>query len=98
MKYEIHVSKEYDKWFNRLKDRTTRTKILFRLAKIENGHFGDFKQIQQGLFELRFFFGSGVRIYYTVRNNQIILLLSGGDKSSQKKDIDKAKKLLKQLE
>lgn len=62
------------------------------------GHFGDHKRINSKLFELRFFFGSGYRVYYTVRNGEIIFLLVGGDKSSQSKDIDTANNLLNKLE
>jgi putative addiction module killer protein len=62
------------------------------------GHFGDHKLIENSLFELRFFFGSGYRVYYTIKHNQIILLLCGGDKSSQSSDIDKARHLLNHLE
>ena len=65
---------------------------------IENGHFGDYKQIGSDLFELRFFFGSGLRIYYTIQSNKVVFLLVGGNKSTQKKDITKAKKLLAELE
>ena len=98
MKYELSSTKEFSKWFGRLKDTVTKQKILARLSRAENGHFGDFKQINANLFELRFFFGGGLRIYYTIRANQIILLLVGGDKSSQNRDIEKANELLDELE
>jgi putative addiction module killer protein len=98
MKYTLETTKQYDKWFRKLKDSLIRIKILARLSRVENGNFGDFKQIDSDLYELRFFFGSGVRVYYTVKNKKIVLLLVGGDKSSQQNDIDKAKLLLKQME
>ena len=98
MKYELNSTKTFNKWFGSLKDSVTKRKILARLARAENGHFGDFKQVNAGLFELRFFFGGGLRIYYTIRDNRIILLLVGGDKSSQRSDIEKAKHLLAELE
>jgi putative addiction module killer protein len=98
MKYTLETTKQYDKWFRKLKDSLIRIKILARLSRVENGNFGDFKQIDSDLYELRFFFGSGVRVYYTVKNKEIVLLLVGGDKSSQQNDIDKAKLLLKQME
>lgn len=81
-----------------MKDTTTKIKILARLARVENGNFGDHKQVDRNLFELRFFFGPGYRIYYTVKGMQIVLLLVGGDKSSQAKDIEKAKSLIDELE
>ncbi len=98
MKYTLASTRYFDKWFRNLKDHVTKQKILARLARVENGHFGDYKQIEPDLYELRFFFSGGVRIYYTIRDAQIILLLVGGDKSSQKSDIDKAKRLLNELE
>jgi putative addiction module killer protein len=61
-------------------------------------HFGDFKPLEAGLFELRFFFGDGFRIYYTIQNRQIVFLLTGGDKTTQQNDIKKALSLLAQLE
>jgi len=98
MRYQLEDTVEYRKWFKKLKNATAKIKILARLARVENGNFGDHKQINQNLFELRFFFGPGYRIYYTVKGMQIILLLVGGDKSSQAKDIEKAKSLINELE
>lgn len=98
MKYTIETTEYFDKWFSKLKDTTARIKILARLGRVENGNFGNHKQIASDLYELRLFFGPGFRIYYTIRNGRIVLLLVGGDKSSQKKDIDKAESLLKELE
>jgi len=98
MRYQLEDTVEYRKWFKKLKDTTTKIKILARLARVENGNFGDHKQIDRNLFELRFFFGPGYRIYYTVKGMQIVLLLVGGDKSSQAKDIEKAKSLIYELE
>ena len=98
MRYELHSTAGFDKWFGKIKDSATKRKVLARLARVENGNLGDFKQLHANLFELRFFFGSGFRIYYTIRDNRIILLLVGGDKSSQKNDIQKAKNLLNEME
>jgi len=98
MKYELRSTRQYDKWLARLRDASVRLRVLARLAMVENGHFGDCKQITSDLFELRFFFGSGLRIYYTIQNDKVVLLLAGGDKSSQKRDIAKAAELLAELE
>ncbi len=65
---------------------------------LKQGHFGDHKQISKDLFELRFFFGPGYRIYYTIRDDTIIFLLAGGDKSIQELDIKRAKEFLAVLE
>jgi putative addiction module killer protein len=62
------------------------------------GNFGDHNNLGRGLFELRFLFGPGFRVYYTVRNGRIVFLLIGGDKSTQAKDIEKARNLMTALE
>jgi len=98
MRYEIHSTDFFNRWFGKLKDVAVKQKILARLARVENGNLGDCKQLNPLLFELRFFFAGGLRIYYTIRGDRIILLLTGGDKSSQDKDIEKAEKLLHELE
>ena len=98
MKYELRSSKQYDKWFAKLKDSSIKIKVLARLDRVENGNFGDFKQIGSNLFELRFFFGSGLRIYYTIQESRVLFLLAGGDKSTQSKDIERAAELLNELE
>ncbi|MCK4619942.1 MAG: type II toxin-antitoxin system RelE/ParE family toxin [Desulfobacterales bacterium] len=98
MKYELRSSKQYDKWFAKLKDSSIKIKVLARLDRVENGNFGDFKQIGSDLFELRFFFGSGLRIYYTIQEGRVLFLLAGGDKSTQSKDIERAAELLNELE
>ncbi len=95
---EINATNHFDKWFRGLKDIIVKCKVLARLDRLKNGNFGDFKRIDNNLFELRFFFGSGLRIYYTIRGKQVILLLVGGDKSSQGKDIKQAKQILDELE
>ena len=98
MKYTLRSTKHFQKWLGKIKDRGTKQKILVRLDRMANGNFGDYKQISPALFELRFFFGGGLRIYYTIRNNKIVLLLVGGEKSSQRQDIEKAQKLLAEME
>ncbi len=98
MKYEIKSTKQFNKWFSKLKDSVTKSRVLGRLSRVENGNFGDFKQISSTLFELRFFFGAGFRIYYTIQNDVVVILLVGGDKSSQEKDIATATELLAILE
>jgi len=80
-----------------LKDIVIKRKVLARLDRLKNNNSGDYKRINNNLFELRFFFGSGLRIYYTIRSKQVILLLVGGDKSSQSKDIKRAKQILEEL-
>ncbi|MEM7110787.1 MAG: type II toxin-antitoxin system RelE/ParE family toxin [Chloroflexota bacterium] len=98
MSYEITSTAVFAKWLRGLKDRTTRNKVLARIDRMQNGNFGDFKLLDSNLFELRFFFGGGLRIYYTIRNHQVVLLLNGGSKSSQRRDIEKAKRMIQELE
>ena len=83
-------------WLNTL-DKTTRKRILLRLDRLRDGNFGDYKQIDNQLYELRFMFNSGYRIYYTLDGETIILLINGGDKKSQTKDIKFAKEILNKL-
>ena len=77
-------------------DSITRKRINQRILRIEDGNFGDYKKLSDDISELRFTFGKGYRIYYTEENNKIILLINGGDKSKQSKDIEKAHELLEQ--
>lgn len=98
MVYEIRQTVAFDMWFRKLKDKTAKRKFLARFARIENGNFGDCKTLTQNLFEMRFSFGPGYRIYYTIQDNVIVLLLVGGDKSSQKKDIQKATEMVDNYE
>lgn len=86
----------FDDWFESLKERHTRTKILTRLDRLKVGNFGDCKALGDGIAELRIHYGPGIRIYYSKIGNKIVLLLGGGDKSSQNKDINNAKDYLKE--
>lgn len=70
---------------------------MLRLDRLKDGNFGDCKQLDEYLYELRFNFGSGYRVYYTVKDNTIILLINGGDKKSQIKDIKTAKEIIIKL-
>ena len=83
-------------WLKSL-DGTTRKRILLRFDRLKDGNFGDYKQLDEYLYELRFNFGSGYRVYYTIKNNTIVLLINGGDKKSQTKDIEKAQDILNKL-
>ena len=91
--YLIEKTIEFDNWLKKLRDKTARAKILFRLQRVESGNFGDIKSVSHGLSEIRITHGKGYRIYYKIVDKQLILLLIGGDKSTQEKDILKAKKI-----
>lgn len=81
----------FSEWFNSLKDRTFRARIRNRISRLELGNFGDYEPVGDGIFELRFFFGPGFRVYFAEYESTIIILLCGGDKKTQNKDILKAK-------
>jgi len=71
--------------------------IRKRILRIETGNLGDCKSVGEGVFELRFFFGSGYRVYFAFDGDVVVLLLTGGDKSSQNKDIKTAQKIWKEI-
>ncbi len=97
MKYEIEKTETFDKWLKNMKDRKAVLAITQRLNRAALGNFGDIKCLGDGVYEMRLFLGPGYRLYYTIRNGVIILLLLGGDKSSQKKDVHMAKKIAESL-
>ena len=83
-------------WLSKL-DAKTRSRINLRLARLEYGSYGDYKSLGNKLYELRFFFANGYRIYFTEHNNKIIIMLCAGTKDTQKKDIKLAKDLLEEF-
>ncbi|MDY6309908.1 MAG: type II toxin-antitoxin system RelE/ParE family toxin [Cyanobacteriota bacterium] len=86
----------YLNWYNAL-DNSIKLRIDMRIDKLEEGLYGDCKCIAQDLFELRCKFGSGYRIYFTEQEDIIILILCAGDKSTQSKDIKRAKEIIKMI-
>lgn len=82
----------FDDWFLKL-DSQTQVRIDVRLDRVSLGNFGDYKSVGKGVYELRFFFGPGYRLYYGLAEKRIVLLLSGGTKKQQAKDIRKAQRL-----
>lgn len=101
MEIEIEIYKSrsgkspFTDWIDGLKEIHTRAKVFTRLDRLKLGNFGDCKSIGNGIYELRLHYGPGIRIYYSKIGRKVVLLLCGGMKSSQKKDIEKAQKLLK---
>ncbi len=87
----------FDKWLKKLRDRNAVLAIASRLDRAIAGNFGDVAPVGEGISEMRIFVGPGYRLYYTIRHNTIILMLCGGDKSTQAKDIKKAKKIAQAL-
>ncbi len=89
----VNGKKPFVSWLESLKDKKIRYKIKERLDRIALGNMGDCKSIKQGVFELRLDFGPGYRVYFGEENQKVVILLCGGDKSTQETDIKKAIKL-----
>ncbi len=94
---EIRKTETYDRWFSALKDRRAVARINARLRRMALGNPGDAKLVGEGVSELRLDFGPGYRIYYTHHGREVVILLAGGDKSTQKRDIEKAIELTRML-
>ena len=94
---QIKQTRVFRKWISGLKDKRAKAKILIRLTRAQNGNLGDVKSVGSGLMEMRISEGKGYRAYFIQIEDQLILFLCGGDKSSQKKDIEKAKKMADEI-
>ena len=91
--YQAENGKEpFNDWLDDLKDEKSQARILDRLQRVSLGHYGDYRAVGEGVSELRFFFGAGYRVYFAEVGKTIVLLLCGGDKSSQKRDIKTAQR------
>ncbi|SFX49075.1 putative addiction module killer protein [Janthinobacterium lividum] len=87
----------FDKWFSKLTDRRAFFRIQARIDRAEDGNFGDCKPVGHGVLEMRIDYGPGYRVYFTQRGIEIVILLAGGDKSTQAKDIQIALRLAQEL-
>jgi len=90
-------STSFSKWLKSLKDKTGQQRIFARLDSAEEGNFGDCQPVGEGVFEMRIHYGPGYRLYLTRRNDVVYLLLIGGDKSTQTRDINQAREMAKNL-
>lgn len=88
--FEIRKTSVYAEWIDKLRDVMGRARILARVERLAQGNAGDSKHVGEGVFELRVDTGPGYRVYYTQQGSQFVILLVGGDKSTQSKDINKA--------
>jgi|TARA_B110000967_G_C18749652_1_gene492128 putative addiction module killer protein len=96
--YKVIRLEEFAEWLDNLRDKTTRIRLSRRLEKAQKGNLGDVKPVGNGVYEMREFFGSGWRMYYVISGKTLIIMLGGGDKSSQSKDIKNAIELAQRLE
>ena len=96
--FEIRKTEVFATWLDGLADLRGRARILARIERLRIGNFGDWKPVGESVGELRFDIGPGYRVYFTRVGSEIVVLLAGGDKSSQERDISRAKDLAKKLD
>lgn len=94
---EVRQTRTYSEWFARLRNRNARTRIDIRIRRLSLGNPGDVQPVGEGVSELRVDFGPGYRVYFIHKADVCIILLAGGDKSTQSKDIRNAKALAREL-
>jgi putative addiction module killer protein len=94
----ISMTEVYRDWINELKDRTGRARIQMRVDRLAHGNPGQHRNLTHGISELKIDVGPGYRVYYTERNGELIILLAGGDKSTQQQDIKTAATLARNLQ
>lgn len=87
---EIRQTEAYSSWFEHLRDRMAKTRILLRIRRVSLGNIGDVKSVGEGVSELRIDYGAGYRVYFIQRGKTLVVLLAGGDKRTQTKDIQRA--------
>ena len=94
----IRQTEAYARWFDGLRDSITRARIDIRIRRLSLGNPGDAKSVGDGVSELRIDYGPGYRVYYVQRGARLVVLLAGGDKSSQSRDIEEALRIARDLE
>ena len=94
---EVVYTRVFERWLKGLRDLRARASIVSRIERIEDANFGDHGSVGSGVSELRIDVGPGYRVYYTIRRNTVVVLLCGGDKSSQARDIRRARQMAGEL-
>ena len=87
----------FENWLKKLRDQRAKVAMASRIERMEDGNFGDHRSVGGGVSELRINVGKGYRAYYTIRRNTVVILLCGGDKSSQQQDIKLAQQMASKL-
>ena len=95
--FEIIETENYSEWFGGLRDDRAQNRIALRLRRISLGNLGDFKHVGDGVNELRIDYGPGYRVYFIRQGAKLIMLLAGGDKSTQDRDIARARALARSI-
>lgn len=95
---EVKMTEIFANWLHHLKDLRAKAKIEIRIKRLSMGNFGDSKTVGGGIFELRLTEGKGYRVYFQNKNGRLVFLLCGGDKSTQREDIAKAREIAKLIE
>lgn len=95
---DVRTTSEFDVWLHSLRDRNARARLLRRLDRVSRGALGDVASVGEGVMEMREHFGPGWRMYYVQRGTTLVVMLGGGDKSSQTRDIAAAKQIAAELE
>lgn len=95
--YSLLKTVEFDRWLAKLRDQRAKARIVARMISAEHGNLGDISPVGSGVSEMRIHYGPGYRVYFTLRGKEMIILLIGGDKSSQQKDIVHAKRIAAEL-
>ena len=93
---EVRRTLEFDRWLHRLRDEKAKARIASRIQRLAFGNPGDCKSLGAGLMEMRIDYGPGYRVYFTQRGLDIVILLCGGDKRRQQRDIERARELASQ--
>ena len=91
--YTVRTTVAFARWLGSIRQPAHRDRLLQRIERLEDGILGDTKPVGSGIYELRLHFGPGFRIYYAWRGDEVVLLLQGGDKGSQRRDIARARQL-----
>jgi putative addiction module killer protein len=94
---EVRQTDEYERWFESLRDETARARVLVRIRRLSLGNAGDVRPVGEGVSEMRIDYGPGYRVYFVSRGKELVILLAGGDKRTQARDIEVARELARGL-